>query len=65
MVFGLIFAFFFDILCAILFYKLRKRNLMDFETLLKSKNEHFAYEGLQKSKFRIDEYQMLIGTDFA
>ena len=63
-VFGFILASFFDILFAILFYKLRKRNLMDFETFLKSKNEHFACEGLQKSKFRIDEYAMLIGTDF-
>ena len=37
---------------------------MDFETFLKSKNEHFAGEGLQKSKFHIDDYPMLIGTDF-
>ena len=63
-VFGFILASFFDILFAILFYKLRRRNLMDFETFLKSKNEHFACEGLQKSKFRIDEYAMLIGSDF-
>ena len=63
-VFGVMLASFFDILFAILFYKLRKQNLMDFETFLKSKNEHFACEGLQKSKFRIDEYPMLIGTDF-
>ena len=63
-VFGLMLASFFDILFAILFYKLRRRNLMDFETFLKSKNEHFACERLQKSKFRIDEYPMLIGNDF-
>ena len=37
---------------------------MDFEIFLKRKNGHFAYEGLQKSRFRIDEYSMLIGTDF-
>ena len=63
-VFGILLASFFDILFAILFYKLRRRNLMDFETFVKSKNGHFAAEWLQKSKFRIDEYPMLIGTDF-
>ena len=63
-VFGLMLASFFDILFATLFYKLRRRNLMDFDTFLKSKNEHFACERLQKSKFRIDEYPLLIGTNF-
>ena len=44
-VFGFILASFFDILFAILFYKLRRRNLMDFETFFKSKKEPFVYEG--------------------
>ena len=37
---------------------------MDFETFLKSKNEHFACEGLQKSRFRTDEYPRPIRIDF-
>ena len=37
---------------------------MDSETFWNSKNEHFAGEVLQKSKFGIDEYPTLIATDF-
>ena len=37
-IFGVILASFFVILVAILFYMLRKENLMDFEVFLKSKN---------------------------
>ena len=37
---------------------------MDFGTFWKRKNEHFAGEVLQKSKFGVDEYPILIGTDF-
>ena len=37
---------------------------MDFEASWKSKNELFASEGLQKSRFRINEYLMLIRSDF-
>ena len=63
-VFGFMLAFFLDILFAIFFHKFRRRNLMNFETFLESKNEHFACEVLLKSKFCIDQYPMLIGTDF-
>ena len=38
--------------------------LMDFEASWKSKNGLFACEGLQKSRFRINEYLMLIRSDF-
>ena len=37
---------------------------MDFRTFWNSKNGHFAGDVLQKSKFGIDEYPILIGTDF-
>ena len=37
---------------------------MNFETFWKSKNEHFVWQVLRKSNFRIDEYPMLLGTDF-
>ena len=37
---------------------------MDFETSWKSKSEHFAWEVVKKLNFRIDDYPMLVGTDF-
>ena len=37
---------------------------MDFRTSWKSKNEHFAWEVVKKLNFRINDYPMLIGTDF-
>ena len=37
---------------------------MGSETCWKSKNEHFAWEVLQKSKFSIEEYAIVTATDF-
>ena len=37
---------------------------MDFEVVSKTKNKHFAREGLQKSNFRCDGYPMLILSNF-
>ena len=57
-VFGLMLASVFDILFAILFYKLRRRNFMDFETFLKSKNEHFAcLRGCKNQSFALTNVQ--------
>ena len=38
---------------------------MGSETCWKSKNEHFAWEVLQKSKCSIEEYTIATATDFA
>ena len=37
---------------------------MDFRTFRNCKDGHFSGDVLQKSKFGIDEYPILIGTDF-
>ena len=49
--FSIYFGIFFVIVFAMDFYMLLKWFYMDFDTILKSKNEHFAWRVLQKSTF--------------
>ena len=58
--FGTILAYSVDIVFVKAFYRHERIVLMDFNAFWTSKNEHFAWEGSQKSNFQRDGFLMLM-----